>query len=399
MESVLRASGARRVLDLGCGAGALLERLVRDGYDEVVGVDVSIRALEQAARRLKLDLLSDAQRERIKLLQSPLTYRDRRLTGYDAAVLVEVIEHLDPPRLAAAERNVFASARPSTVVVTTPNGEYNVRWETLACRAVPPPRPPLRVDARGVRTLEQRRRRPARVPRAPSADRSRGPGRRAAHADGGVRAMRIELPDPSLVVLIGPSGSGKSSFAARHFRPTEVLSSDVCRGLVSDDENDQAATEDAFAVLHFIAGRRLTGRRLTVVDATNVQREARKPLVALAREHDLFPVAVVLDMPEAICLERNRDRPDRDFGAHVVKHQRSQLGRSLKGLQREGFRRVWVLRDAGGRRGRGDRPHPAVDGQARRARPVRRHRRRPRLRRRARRACSAGSATRSAPTG
>ncbi len=156
--------------------------------------------------------------------------------------------------------------------------------------------------------------------------------------------MRIELPDPSLVVLIGPSGSGKSSFAARHFRPTEVLSSDVCRGLVSDDENDQAATEDAFAVLRFIAGRRLTGRRLTVVDATNVQREARKPLVALAREHDLFPVAVVLDTPEAICLERNRDRPDRDFGAHVVKHQRSQLGRSLKGLQREGFRRVWVLR-------------------------------------------------------
>ena len=131
VESVLKASGARRVLDLGCGAGALLERLVRDGYDEVVGVDVSVRALEQAARRLKLDLLSDAQRERVKLLQSPLTYRDRRLTGYDAAVLVEVIEHLDPPRLAAAERNVFASARPSTVVVTTPNGEYNVRWETL----------------------------------------------------------------------------------------------------------------------------------------------------------------------------------------------------------------------------------------------------------------------------
>jgi len=131
VESVLRSSGARRVLDLGCGPGALLERLIRDGYDEVVGVDVSIRALEQAARRLKLDLLSDTQRERVKLLQSPLTYRDRRLTGYDAAVLVEVIEHLDPPRLAAAERNVFASARPSTVVVTTPNGEYNVRWETL----------------------------------------------------------------------------------------------------------------------------------------------------------------------------------------------------------------------------------------------------------------------------
>ncbi len=131
VRAVLKASGARRVLDLGCGHGALLERLVRDGYDEVVGVDVSIRALEQAARRLKLDRLPDARRDRIKLWQSPLTYRDRRLSGYDAAVLVEVVEHLDPPRLAAAERNIFDSARPSTVVVTTPNREYNVRWETL----------------------------------------------------------------------------------------------------------------------------------------------------------------------------------------------------------------------------------------------------------------------------
>ncbi len=132
VQSVLKASGAKRVLDLGCGPGALLERLMRDGYQEIVGVDVSIRSLERAARRLKLDLLPDAQRERIKLLQSPLTYRDRRLRGYDAAVLVEVIEHLDPPRLAAAERNVFGSARPDTVVVTTPNREYNVRWETLS---------------------------------------------------------------------------------------------------------------------------------------------------------------------------------------------------------------------------------------------------------------------------
>lgn len=156
--------------------------------------------------------------------------------------------------------------------------------------------------------------------------------------------MRIDLPDPSLVVLIGPSGSGKSSFARTHFKPTEVISSDFCRGLVADDENDQSATVDAFAILHFIAGRRLAQRRLTVVDATNVQREARKPLVELAKQHDLFPVAVVLDTPEAICQERNRSRPDRAFGAHVVRQQRSQLRRSLKGLQREGFRRVSVLR-------------------------------------------------------
>ncbi len=156
--------------------------------------------------------------------------------------------------------------------------------------------------------------------------------------------MRIDLPDPSLVVLIGPSGAGKSSFARTHFAPTEVISSDFCRGLVADDENDQHATSDAFAVLHFIVGRRLAQPRFTVVDATNVQREARRPLIELAKHHDLFPVAIVLDIPEAICQERNRSRPDRDFGLHVVRQQRSQLRRSLKGLQRDGFRRVWVLR-------------------------------------------------------
>src|SRR6059058_6094653 len=97
--------------------------------------------------------------------------------------------------------------------------------------------------------------------------------------------MVIILPDPCLVVLIGPSGAGKSSFARRHFRPTEVLSSDFCRGLVADDENDQAATPAAFDVLHFVAAKRLAAGRVTVVDATNVQPEARKPLVVLAREY------------------------------------------------------------------------------------------------------------------
>src|ERR671933_1651915 len=118
--------------------------------------------------------------------------------------------------------------------------------------------------------------------------------------------MTITLPDLSLVVLIGPSGSGKSTFARQHFKTTEVLSSDFCRALVSDDENDQAATKDAFEVLHFVAGKRLAAGRLTVVDATNVQPEARKPLVALAREHHVLPVAIVLNLPERLCHERNR---------------------------------------------------------------------------------------------
>jgi protein phosphatase len=156
--------------------------------------------------------------------------------------------------------------------------------------------------------------------------------------------VKITIPELSLVVLIGPSGSGKSTFATRHFKATEVLSSDAFRGLVSDDENDQAATKDAFEALHFVAGKRLASGRLSVVDATNVQREARRPLVELARGHHVLPVAIVFDMPDRLCVERNAARPDRDFGPHVVRQQRSQLKRSLRGLDREGFRRVFVFR-------------------------------------------------------
>jgi protein phosphatase len=151
------------------------------------------------------------------------------------------------------------------------------------------------------------------------------------------------IPELSLVVLIGPSGAGKSTFAQRHFKPTEVLSSDRCRGLVSDDENAMDATNDAFAVLHFIARKRLERGLLTVVDATNVQKENRAPLVALAREHHVLPVAIVLDLPERLCHQRNATRPDRDFGVHVVHNQARHLRQSLRGLQKEGFRHVFVL--------------------------------------------------------
>ncbi|HWZ99447.1 MAG TPA: polynucleotide kinase-phosphatase [Candidatus Dormibacteraeota bacterium] len=155
--------------------------------------------------------------------------------------------------------------------------------------------------------------------------------------------MKISVPELSLVVLIGASGSGKSSFARKHFLPTEILSSDYCRGLVSDNENDLSATNDAFEILHFIAAKRLAAGRLTVVDATNVQLEARKPLIELARRFHALPVAIVLNLPEKLCHERNQSRPDRNFGPHVVRQHTQQLRRSLRGLQREGFRHVAVF--------------------------------------------------------
>lgn len=153
----------------------------------------------------------------------------------------------------------------------------------------------------------------------------------------------IRIPEHGLVLLVGVSGSGKSTFAARHFLPTQVISSDFCRGLVADDENDQDATRDAFDVLHYIVGTRLRRGLLTVVDATNVQDHARTSLIEVAKEHDVLVDAIVLDVPEAVAQDRNRQRPDRDFGAHVVARQHRDL---RKGLSRMGkrMRRVHVLR-------------------------------------------------------
>ncbi|WP_293151118.1 MULTISPECIES: polynucleotide kinase-phosphatase [unclassified Microcoleus] len=156
--------------------------------------------------------------------------------------------------------------------------------------------------------------------------------------------MKITIPELSLVLLIGASGSGKSTFARQHFQPTEIISSDHCRGLVSDDENNQAATADAFEVLHLIAAKRLAAGKLTVIDATNVQPESRKPLLELARKYHCFLVAIVLDLPEKLCADRNQQRPNRNFGNHVIRRHVQNLRRSLRNLDREGFRYVHILR-------------------------------------------------------
>jgi protein phosphatase len=155
--------------------------------------------------------------------------------------------------------------------------------------------------------------------------------------------MNIEIPQLSLVVLVGVSGSGKSTFARKHFLATEIVSSDFCRGLVADDENDQAATPDAFEVLHYIVDKRLARGRLTVVDATNVQPESRKSLVELARARDCLAVAIVLNVGPKIAADRNEHRAERAFGMRVVKQQHSQLERGLRRIKHEGFSRVHVV--------------------------------------------------------
>ncbi len=146
----------------------------------------------------------------------------------------------------------------------------------------------------------------------------------------------LDLPAFSLVLLIGASGAGKSAFAARHFLATEVVSSDACRAIVADDPDDQAASDDAFALLEFIVATRLRAGRLTVIDATNARRPDRARLIARGREHHALLAAIVLDMPASLCLERNLTRPDRRRAVPTIRRQVREVRRSLRGLRGEG---------------------------------------------------------------
>jgi protein phosphatase len=155
--------------------------------------------------------------------------------------------------------------------------------------------------------------------------------------------MDLVIPELSLVLLMGTSGAGKSTFARKHFRASEVLSSDYCRYLVSDDENNQAATADAFELLRFIAAKRLGRARLTVVDATNVQPHARKPLLDLARKYNAAPIAIVLNVPLSVSLERNQIRTDRTLPQQAIENQWEELQRSIECLELEGFHPIYRL--------------------------------------------------------
>src|ERR1700761_3900275 len=154
----------------------------------------------------------------------------------------------------------------------------------------------------------------------------------------------IHIPELSLVMLVGASSSGKSTFARKHFKPTEIVSSDYCRAIVSDDENSLASSTDAFDLARYITAKRLKNGLLTVIDATNVQESGRKDWIRLAREYHVLPIAIVVNMPEKVCEDRHEQRTDRDFGKHVIPQQISQLRRSLRSLKHEGFRHIYEFR-------------------------------------------------------
>jgi protein phosphatase len=156
--------------------------------------------------------------------------------------------------------------------------------------------------------------------------------------------MKIKIAKFSLVVMIGVSSAGKSSFAKKHFKKTEIVSSDECRAIISDDENNQTVTKDAFALLDYIIAKRMKNKCLTVVDATNVQKESRKSLIHLARKYSYTPIAIVLDIPEQICQDRHKARQDRNFEDYVISKQYQDLKRSIRYLKHEGFRKVYILR-------------------------------------------------------
>jgi len=158
-------------------------------------------------------------------------------------------------------------------------------------------------------------------------------------------ALELLIPDPSLVLLVGPAGAGKSTFAARHFRPTEIVSSDRCRAMISDDESDQSVTAAAFGLLHHLARVRMEAGRLTVIDATNLQFKSRRPLLSMAHTYNFPLLAVVFNLSLETCLTRNLARPARFVSEEVIEQHTQDLALTLRRLEREGYERIYVLNE------------------------------------------------------
>jgi predicted kinase len=158
--------------------------------------------------------------------------------------------------------------------------------------------------------------------------------------------LSLQIPDPSLILLIGPSGAGKSTFAARHFKQTEIVSSDQCRAMVCDDESDQSVNGAAFGLLHHIARIRLAARRLTVIDATNLETQARRRLLRMALDNELSAVAIVFDIPLEKCLERNLRRAERVVDENVIVSHAARFDWAVTRLRFEGYARVYILNEA-----------------------------------------------------
>ena len=342
----LRDLGVHRVVDLGCGEGRLLRELVTEpAFTEIVGVDVAPRVLAVAASRV--DRFADRQRARVTLHQGSVTYADPRIAGFDADRAVRGHRAPGPATPTGTGGHGVRRGQTRTRAGDHPQRRVQRTLGNPAGRPRPPPGPPFRVDPHGNGHVGERRVHDTWLPGPPRPGRRGGPGGRRTDADGrlhekgGLMTHTIAIPDLSLVALVGVTGSGKSTFARAHFAATQVLSSDAFRAMVADDENDQSATPDAFDALHYVAGKRLRAGRLTVVDATHVQREDRAKLVELARAHDVLPVAVVFDVPLATLRERNQNH--RRLGDHVLRRQHDSLRRSIRHLAKEGFRKVHVL--------------------------------------------------------
>lgn len=262
---------------------------------------------------------------RVELIQTALTYRDRRLDDLDAALLGEAIEHVDPERLEALDEAVFGGARPAAVLVSTPNREHNVRYEWLEAGKLRHRAPRFewtRKELAGwAGKIAARHGYEAETGEIGPGDDEVG----APTLRGTFRRCRLSIRDYGLVVLVGVSGAGKSTLAARGFAPSEVLASDHYRNVVGDGLRDRTTTHDCFAVMRDIAARRLGRRLLTVVDATNVDNDERREWVRLAERAHAPSTAIVLDMDRETCLRQHAARGDQGRPRQVQRSVSTRL--------------------------------------------------------------------------